>query len=311
MALDDDLRGLAELQYSVIARRQARAIGASAAALRHRARGPDWEPVTPAVLRLRGSRHSDEQRAMSAVLDAGHGAVLSHNAAAAWWGLPGFDLEALHVTRSRGRSGHTSRLAQLHEVRVLPSHHVTVLRSVPVTTPARTLFDLAGTLHPKRVERAIENAWSDRIVDGRVLSSMLDDMAGRGRRGVSVMRSILAERGPDYVPPASGLEGRFRDLLRRAGLPPMVRQIDVGGETWLGRVDFLNREAKLVVQIDSERHHTALIDRRADDAQTAAMEDAGFLVLRFTDAEVWYHGDKVVAELRRARTGHRKPRSSA
>ena len=311
MGLDDDLRRLAELQHSVLARRQARALGATPAARRHRACGPDWECVTPAVLRLRGSPRSEEQRIMAAVLDAGHAAVLSHHSAAAWWGLPGFDLEELHVTRSRGRSGHPSRLARLHEVRLLPPHHVTVLRSIPLTTPARTVFDLAGVVHPKRVERAIENAWSDHLVDGRVLASILDDLAARGRRGVNVMRSILSERGPDYVPPASGLEGRFRDLLRRAGLPTMDRQVDVGGTQWLGRVDFIDREQRLIVQIDSERHHGSLIDKRADDAQTAAMEAAGFRVRRFTDTEVWYHGDRVVAELRKARTGHPKPRPGA
>lgn len=248
---------------------------------------------------------------MAAVLDAGHAAVLSHHSAAAWWKLPGFDLRDLHISRSRGRSGHASRLSRVHQVRVLPAEHVTVLRQVPVTTPARTLFDLAGVCHPKRVERALEIAWSKRLVDGVRLAAILDDLGKRGRAGTQVMRELLAERGPDYIPPASGLEGRFRDLLRRAGLPPMERQVDVGGETWLGRIDFYDREARLVVQIDSERYHSALIDKRADDEQTTALKQAGFTVLRFTEFQVWYRADEVIAELQKFRTGHPKPRPGA
>jgi len=301
MGLDADLRALAELQYGMVARRQARQLGASASALKYRVLSPDWELETQCVLRLRGSDRSDAQRAMAAVLDAGHAAVLSHHSAAAWWDLPGFDLAELHVTRSRGRSGRRSPLAQLHEVRLLPPGHITVLRHVPVTTPARTLFDLAGSVHPKRVERALDNAWSERIVDGCRMAAVLDDLGKRGRPGTQVIRALLAERGPNYVPPASGLEGRVRDLAKRAGLSP-VRQVDVGGEVWLGRVDFYDRKARIVVQIDSERYHSALIDRRADDEQTVAMRAAGLEVLRFSDAEAWYHGNEVVAKLRRART---------
>jgi very-short-patch-repair endonuclease len=75
----------------------------------------------------------------------------------------------------------------------------------------------------------------------------------------------------------------------------------VGGETWLGRVDFIDREAKLIVQVDSERYHSSLIDKRADDAQTAALEAAGFFVERCTDFEVWYCADEVARRVRKAR----------
>ena len=119
------------------------------------------------------------------------------------------------------------------------------------------------------------------------------------------MREILADRGPDYVPADSGLEGRFRDVLQRDGQAPMVRQIDVGGDRWLGRIDFLDRDAKLIVQIDSDRYHGSLIDKAADKAQTAALEGAGFVVERFTDFEVWYCADEVARRVRKARRRRR------
>ncbi|HUF84910.1 MAG TPA: DUF559 domain-containing protein, partial [Acidimicrobiia bacterium] len=142
--------------------------------------------------------------------------------------------------------------------------------------------------------------------------AMLDDLGKRGRTGTTVMRELLAERGPDYIPPDSGLEGRFHDILIRDGQRPMRRQVDVGGgNKWLGRVDFVDQDVPLIVQIDSELYHSALIDREEDDRQTRALEEAGFEVLRFTDFQVWYRAAEVTEPIRKqravlARLGGRK-----
>ena len=295
-----DLVAHAGTQYGVIARWQCRSFGVDRKMLARRVRRGEVESVTAVVLRLHGTTVCERQCAMAAVLDAGPGAVLSHHAAAALWKLPGFRLNDLHVTRRRSGTRRGQPLARVHQpCRLLP-RHVTTLERLPLTTPARTLFDLAGACHPKRVERALEIAWSKRLVDGVRLAAILDDLGKRGRAGTTVVRELLANRGPDYIPPDSGLEGRFRDLLERAGLPPMQRQIDVGGDRWLARVDFHNRELGLIVQIDSELYHSALIDKRTDDEQTEALRRAGFEVLRFTDFQVWYRADEVIAQLQRA-----------
>jgi very-short-patch-repair endonuclease len=299
--LDDDLRALAERQHSVIGRHQARELGATRGELDHRAYGIDWELPTANVMRLRGSAATDLQRAMTAVLDAGPGTVLSHQSAAALWDLPGFRLRDLHVTRRRGGPRREARLATLHLTRVLPPHHVTTHDGIPVTTPARAIFDLAALVHPYRVKRALETSWSKHLLDGLRMAAILDDLGKRGRTGTTMMRELLAERGPDYIPPDSGLESRFHDILVRDGQRPMDRQVHVGGDRWLGRVDFYDREARLIVQIDSERYHSTLIDKEADDRQTADLEAVGFTVLRFTDFEVWYCADDVAPDVRRAR----------
>jgi very-short-patch-repair endonuclease len=299
------MRVLAASQHGVIARRQAHAAGATSDEIVHWIKTGAWVVAGRVALRLAGAPPTDKQRALIAVFDAGCSAALSHGSAAALWDLPGFRLTELHVTRPRGRSRRRYHFAEVHETRVLLDRHVTVHEGIPVTTPARTIFDLAALLHPKRVERALETAWSNHLIDGRRMAAVLDDLGKRGRTGTTVMREILADRGPDYVPADSGLEGRFRDVLQRDGQAPMVRQIDVGGDRWLGRIDFLDRDAKLIVQIDSDRYHGSLIDKAADKAQTAALEGAGFVVERFTDFEVWYCADEVARRVRKARRRRR------
>jgi very-short-patch-repair endonuclease len=297
------LRALAESQHGTVSWEQARGLGFSRAGLHRRRNRGEWVDATPRVLLLHGAPASAQQDAMIAVLDAGPGAFLSHHSAAGLWSLPGFRLSDLHVTRPRDGARRVSRRAALHSCRVVHGSHVTVQDGIPVTTPARTIFDLAALVHPLRVKRALETAWSKRLLDGVRMAGVLDDLGKRGRAGTTIMRELLADRGPDYIPPDSGLESRFNDILVRDGQRPMERQVHVGGETWLGRVDFYDREARLIVQIDSARYHSALVDKQADDAQTAALKNAGFRVLRFSDFEVWYCAAEVAAKVRRARSG--------
>jgi len=248
---------------------------------------------------------------MAAVLDASPGAALSHGAAARRWGAPGFEQARLEVTRHRGIARRASSLTRVHEVVDLLPAHIKLVRGVPVTSPARTAFDLAGSLHPARAERLLDWMWNEHLLDGRTFDRTVRELAGRGRTGSTLMRELAAARGPDYVPPASGLERRFMQILSRHGLPDMRRQVDSGGDEWAGRVDFRDRELPLVAEINSEKHHSSLVDRAADAARLARLESAGLTVLVFSDTQVWHEPDEVAARLREARLRLRSRRGAS
>ena len=114
-----------------------------------------------------------------------------------------------------------------------------------------------------------------------------------------MLRQILDERGDEYVPPASGLEGRFAEIIRGAGLGPMERQVDLGADAWCGRVDFFDRSHRLVVEVDSERFHSALTDVQADRERAEALKRAGFRIVRVTDYQVFHLPWEVIAAIHR------------
>ena len=241
--------------------------------------GRRWQRLTPRVLRLHGSTESVEQRAMLAVLDAGFGGALAGSSAAAWWGIPGNRLEPIHVVRTRGRSATPSRADARHQPVLLPDHHVVKLDGIDTQVPARALFDIAGTRRRgaempwwvERMERMVDNAWSARLVSGATMHAMLDELAQRGRAGIRVMRRVLTTRGRDYVPPASNLESRVSKLLAEAGLPAMRRQVDTGDEHgWIGRVDLRDEVLPLILEVQSERFHSSLVDKQLDEGRIAA-----------------------------------------
>ncbi len=249
---------------------------------------------------------------MAAVLDVGPHAWLAYTSAAAWWDLPGFRPEPIHVMRPKGAGRRRpSELAVVHEITDIEQRHVTVLDGVPVVRPELLAYQLSAMVHPLRAARAIDNAWNKRLLSGRSLRAVLNDLAEQGRNGTTVLREYLDRRGDDYVPPASNLEARYDSLLIDAGERPMRRQIDVGSDAaWLGRVDFIDDELPLIAEIVSERYHSALLDKEADTARVAGLEEAGFTVLTFWDAEVWHQGASVVARVRAARRALRRQRSS-
>ena len=299
MTAAHDVLDLAERQHGYARRDEIRALGVSAKVVRRWVRSGEWKGEGPRVLRRAGAPVGNGSRLMRAVLDAGPGTFLSHGTAAAWWGLPGYDLLTIHVTRPRGISGTAPLFAhRLHEVLDLTPDQVTVLDGVPVVRPERLAFELFASLHPLRARRAVETAWSKGLLCGSSLRLVFDQLAGRGRAGTVAMRDFLESHDDAWVPPASNLESRFAAIAESARLGPFRRQVDLGADRWVGRVDFRHARLPLVVEVQSERYHTALLDQAHDRARRAALEAAGFVVVEIWDTEVWHDKPAVIAAVR-------------
>jgi very-short-patch-repair endonuclease len=257
----------------------------------------DLVPLSPRVLAVAGSPDTTTRRALAATLDAA--GALSHHSAAAWRGLPGFQVEPLHVTRLRGGHTRSTNLATVHEPRSLAPAHLTEWRGVTVTRPARTLFDLAAIEHPGRVERALDTSWARGLVTITALDGVLADLAARGRSGITTMRGLIDERRSLPQPAGSRLERRTEELIRRAGLPPFRRQVDAGDEVgWIGRVDLVAPDRAFLVEVDSDLHHSALSDVRRDRSRVARLRTSGWEVLQLHEAQVWHEAVECTQLLR-------------
>lgn len=146
----------------------------------------------------------------------------------------------------------------------------------------------------------MDSALARQIADLGRLWLTFGDLTARGRPGRQSLRSVLAERPPGYVAPESELESRFAALVAGAGLEAPERQVNLGAGEWIGRVDFLFRRVQLVVEVDGQLGHSAMLDREADARRDAALRAAGFEVLRFGWADVVLYPERTVRILRRA-----------
>lgn len=288
-------------QHGVVSRRQLRNAAIPAGVVARRVAAGRLTEVSPRVLLVAGAAPTEASQLMAAALDVDDLACVSHASAAGLWGFTGYRTLPPTITgvRRTGRSAATLP-DELHRPRRLLSHHVVEMDGLRITTPTRTLFDLAAlpTVWPKRIELLLDSAWSRGLISHASLTRMLDEIGGRGRAGTVLMRELLAARPPDHRPPGSNLESRFDELARRAGFTGFARQVDVGGEAgWIGRVDFLDPCRKIVVEVDSERFHSSLTDRRRDDSRHTALRGAGYLVESFTDHDLFHDAQGVIDRL--------------
>ncbi len=99
----------------------------------------------------------------------------------------------------------------------------------------------------------------------------------------------------------SGLEARFLRVLREAGLPEPRRQVDLGAECWLGRVDFLYDDVRLVVEVNGTWAHTTSMDVERDQHRTARLVAAGYSVLPLPQQLIRDGPEEVVRLVREAR----------
>lgn len=293
-----DLHDLASRQHGLVTGYQLLAIGWSRwdVARLHRYHG--WVLLTSRVLRRLGSPTSTAQRVCAAVLDAGPGAFLSHESAAAWWGHRGSHLERpIHVVTVRSTK-RQSPLARVHRVRRVDHQWVTDVVGVPVVRPELVALQLFAIHSYGRAKRVVESMWSQRLLSGGSIRRLLIDMGERGRNGTAGLRRYLDDRSPDYVPPDSGLESRTQKVLAGAGIA-VRRQVDVGGERhWSGRVDFVVADVPMVIEVQSELHHSSLLDRAHDAWRIGQLNSDGFVVVEVTDEMVWSDPAQVIALVR-------------
>jgi hypothetical protein len=160
-----------------------------------------------------------------------------------------------------------------------------------LTTPTRTLVDLATELGALALERAINDADKLDVIDPAELRANLDDFAGKS--GVRTLRQMLDREVLRLSD--SDLEISFRPIAAAAGLPmPDSKQVVNGFE-----VDFHWPGLGLVVETDGLRYHRTPSAQARDRLRDQAHVAAGLTVLRFTHRQVKYAPAQVQSVLER------------
>lgn len=262
----------------------------------HRVRTHRWERAAPGVFRLTGTTASWMQRLMTACLSWGIGAVISHRAAAAFWRLAGFEPGPVELTVPTGRRARGPGI--IHRYRI-SSRDVTTVAGIPVTTPARTLLDLAAVAPIDKVEEALDDAMRRGLVTFASMRRALAAEARRGRRGIAGMRKLLDERDGSAAVPASVFERRLLRLLRRSGLSePVCQQKIWDGDRLVGVVDFAYPEMKLGIEADGYRWHSSRSRWDYDRARRNRLTLIGWRIIHVTWTELTEHPNETVERIR-------------
>ena len=224
---------------------------------------------------------------MAAVLACGDGAALSHFSAAVVWGILQAEGQPIHVTAEKRRR---VRGVVVHESR-LEGERVRRL-GIVVTTPARTIVDLADVVPRRRIlERAIDEAEYLRL-----------DCSGAaprsGRKGSGLLSSLLAVHEPGSTRTRSDLEEMFLALSDSSGFPRP--EVNCGIEGY--ECDFVWRDQRLIVETDGGAAHGTRRAKERDPVRDADLQLAGWMVIRVPYVRLLNAPDRVAAQVGRVLT---------
>lgn len=279
-APDCEIARLAASHGGVVSLAELAALGLSRHAVHRRVRRGLLHPLHTGVYAVGHPAIGALGRRWAAVQALGAGAFVSHHSAADAFGIRPRSSALVHVS-VRGRGGRRPRAGiRIHRPHALPDDEVMALDGLPITTPARTLLDLAAIgLKGRRLEAAVDRAEQQRLLDFAELRTLLARYPHRP--GTPALKGLLASySGP--LDTRSHLEELVIELCDAHGLPrPLVNCIVEG------RVrDFYWPSRGLVVEADSYGWHrspSALNDDRERDVELTLARLRG---LRFTWEQV-------------------------
>ena len=298
--LDNALSLLAGQECGVISRAQALSLCVDDGQISWRLRTGRWLQVAPGVYLLLGWPDSWLRRLWVGHLAVGPESAVSHEAAAALHGFALFKPGPVVLTVRHG-DHHRPGDWTVHQYTDLRAEDVCRMDDLPVTTPARTLFDLAAVTTRQRYIRALEDAHVRRLCRLEELGTVNLALRRKGKRGMKMLGQVLASRGPGYVPPESELERRLLRVLRRGGLPEPSRQHPLPWRADAeGRVDLAYPRAKVLIEADGRRWHSRMDQMAMDRQRDREALSNGWRPYRFVWEEIANQPDTVCAAVREA-----------
>ncbi len=277
--IDRSAASLAGRQHGMVARRQLLELGMTETMVKVRLRHGSLHRIHHGVFAYGHRSVTVEARWMAAVLAYGPDAVLSHRSAGQLWGLVPRSRIRPEVTRP-GRAGERPYLVAHRGS--LPGDEVGRVRGIPVTSVPRTMFDLAGKLK----EREVERAWNEMEVREPTDRLSVPHLLERypGRKGSRVLLRLANRKTLPVGITRNDFEEAFLALVDQHGLPRPRLNAHVPLRGRFYEVDCFWEEQRVAIELDGGGAHKTTKafedDRERDRILTAE---------RYTTSRITWH----------------------
>jgi very-short-patch-repair endonuclease len=285
---EEAIAKLASRQHGAATRAQLAERGVGFGAVDHRVKTGRWRVLHRGVYLL-GPTITAYTWDMAAVLACDPDAFLSHQSAGwLYRALPYVPKPELRHVTVAGRNPGRRRGIAVHRVSSFEPSEVSRRFGIPVTSPARTILDLACELEDANLEQAIAECFARNQLSRSALLRQLELQPGH--RGASRVRARL---GQTPALTRSRAERRLLTAIRGAGLPEAKVNTRLG--PW--EVDLLWPGLRLAVEVDGYSSHSSPRAFERDYRKTAELERAGYRVLRVSADQVRDEIDAVIARI--------------
>ena len=292
---DQRIATVAALQRGRIARRQLEAIGVNSSSVVWRVARARLFPSLRGVFVVGHNACVELGAETEALLSVRDGAALSHWSAAALWGLRKPRPPEVEVVVDDSE-GAVNPGVRVHRSRILERKDVWIRNRLPVTSPARTLLDIAPTATGRQLELAFDRGIVERVMRPAQVADVLK-RAG-GHPGRKRLRTVLERElgGPTMT--KSDAEESLLGLIRGAGLPDPHVNARVGGY----EVDLYWPGARFGVEMDSWRFHSTRARFERDRGKDNDLRRINIEVMRVTWWQIEDGPYAIVADITRALT---------
>lgn len=290
---DAKLAKIAARQFGVFTFDQALGCGFSPEQVRYRVSTGRWLRLHRGVFAIAGTRGSLERGALAAALASG--GLVAHRTAGRLWSYDAVPLCGPEVLVT-GRGTRRIDGIKIRQAVHLSRQDVSKLGVIPITSPVRTLIDLASVLDDDDFEDAFDSALRRHVKLHQIERRLLGDL--RGLRGVAQIRRLVATRR-DQQHSGSRRENAVRRQLVRAGLPEPARQYVINDDDgkFVARPDLAYPDAKVYIEYDGG-HHATPEQLDADNERQNKLSELGWLPLRFTKGSFANVDQRIVRRVR-------------
>jgi very-short-patch-repair endonuclease len=259
------------------------------------------------VWRVTGFEPTPTQRLAAAVLAAGSGAAASHRSALPLWQVPGLVVDTLEVIVPRARAPQIAGITVRRSGDLKPGH-IRIVDGIKVTSPERTLIDVAGVVPSFVADRALEHWLTRGLMTVDDVDTVMESLARPGRPGVRAARSMLNARALGTGAADSLLEVHTAKLLRAAGLQAVFHhQVRIGDEV-VAELDFAFIDEEVYLESDGFGFHTSRRAFDRDRVRQNLLSEHGWLPVRFSDRQLRSRGLAAMETTRRVLAARRVER---
>jgi very-short-patch-repair endonuclease len=284
------LRAIQGRQLGLITRDQALGV-ASRRVIEHRLDVGAWRRALPSVYADSLVAPSLPQTTLASLLWAGHESVACFLSAGALLNLDGVVATKPEVWTPRSLK---SDLVVVHHG-TIPLNDRRRLGPITITSPARTIVDLAGVLDDEDLTAVVEDALNRGVTTPMSIARCLDVIGGKGRPGSARLRAILEDRG-NQRPTMSRLEIRIWRTLRAKGLTP-VRQHPVKCPGITYYLDCAFPQWRVAVEGFGDKFHRSPRNRKYELKRLGDLAAVKWRILPVTWDDITDAPDDVVAKI--------------
>jgi very-short-patch-repair endonuclease len=297
--IDDSWTDIAAAQAGTIARPQLIEAGLDDAAIRRRVANGRLRVALPGVYVVAGTPSSTRQRRWVGHLAVGPASVLSFETAARFHRLAGVPRQGPTVLTVPHSGWQRLPGIVVHQISDLARRDILIRDGLPYTSVPRTIVDLAAVWRPGRLATALDDADTAGLTTLAHVGACLRSVARRGKPGVRLLTTLLDERGPGEVPPASELERAFFRLIEQSDIEPPRRQHPLPRDDGvLGLADAAWPAIKLIVEVDGRRWHQRIADMKKDRDRDMKAAGVGWQVVRPLHEHIVGAPEETIRELR-------------